>query len=270
MVATWCATAPIVDSVKGVKGVPAYYCQHHEPIFFFSPEEQKFVAETYKLNTNLIANSPWLQKTLKEKYDRESTLIVPGVDMETFTNTPSLNSKEMPKAETDVPLKVLAFSSITPFKGFYDTVLPAFQFVHRALGRKVEFHLYGNPALETPNVPTIKHGSLSDLELAELYRNCDLFVSGSWAESSPLPHLESMASGTPVVCTEYGTEHYGEALVRVKPRAPRLLGETILSVLDNAELRGKMSLLGSETVKEFTWQRTVNETEQFFKELIGE
>ena len=270
VVATWCATAPIVDSVKGIKGVPAYYCQHHEPIFFFTPEEQQFVADTYKLNTNLIANSPWLQNILKDVYGKESTLIVPGVDTQTFTPKGRVNALEMPKAETDVPLKVLAFSSQTSFKGFYDTVLPAFQFVHRALGRKVEFHLYGNPALEVPNVPVIKHGGLSDLELAELYRNCDLFVSGSWAESSPLPHLEAMASGCPVVCTEYGTEHYGEALVRIKPRAPRLLGETILSVLDNAELRGKMSLLGSETVKEFTWQKTVDNAEQFFKGIIGE
>jgi glycosyltransferase involved in cell wall biosynthesis len=271
VVATWCATAPIVDSIKGVKGVPAYYCQHHEPIFFFTPEEQKFVESTYRLNTNYIVNSPWLQQILKEKYGQESTLIVPGVDSHVFTKNPTLNSKEMPKSETDAPLKILAFASMTPFKGFYDTVLPAFNFVHRALGKKVEFHIYGNldPSIKYP-VPIFSHNNLTDPQLAELYRSCDLFVSGSWAESSPLPHLESMASGLPVVCTEYGTEHYGEALVRVKPRAPRLLGETILQVLENVELRTKMSVLGAESVKQFTWQNTVTQAEQYFKNLIGE
>lgn len=270
--ATWCATAPIVDAVKGLKGVPAYYCQHHEPIFFFTPQEQQFVASTYQLQSlNLIANSPWLQNILKEKYNRESTLIVPGVDTKTFVNTPTLNTKEMPTSETDSPLKILAFSSITPFKGFYDVTLPAFNYVHRVYGRKVEFHLYGNPEMPIPYAfPVVKHGNLSDAELAELYHSCDLYVSGSWAESSPLPHLEAMASGCPVVTTELGSEHYGEALVRVKPRAPRVLGEVILQVLANHSLREKMSLLGAETVKDFTWRNTVDKAEQYFKTLIGE
>lgn len=270
LVATWCATAPIVDAIKGLKGVPAYYCQHHEPIFFFTPEEQHFVESTYRLNTNYIANSPWLQTILKEKYGKESTLIVPGVDSKVFSKTPTLNDAKKPQPE-NTPLKVLAFASMTPFKGFYDTVLPAFNYVYRKLGGKVEFHIYGNldPSIKYP-VPIMAHNNLTDMQLAELYRSCDLFVSGSWAESSPLPHLEAMACGCPVVCTQYGTEHYGEALVRVQPRAPRLMGETILAVLANPELRTKMSLLGAETVKQFTWQNTVNQAEQYFKTLIGE
>lgn len=270
VVATWCATAPIVDAVKGLKGVPAYYCQHHEPIFFFTPEEQQYVESTYRLNTNYIANSPWLQTILKEKYGKESTLIVPGVDTKVFTKTPTLNGAKKPQPE-NAPLKILAFASMTPFKGFYDTVLPAFNYVYRKLGSKVEFHIYGNidPATKYP-IPIFSHNNLTDPELAELYRNCDLFVSGSWAESSPLPHLESMACGTPVVCTEYGTEHYGEALVRVKPRAPRLMGETILAVLANEKLRAEMSQLGVLTAQEFTWQKTVDNAEQYFKSIIGE
>lgn len=271
LVATWCATAPIVDAIKGLKGVPAYYCQHHEPIFFFTPEERHFVESTYRLNTNYIANSPWLQAILKEKYGKESTCIVPGVDSKVFSKTPTLNTHKMPTSETDAPLKVLAFASMTPFKGFYDTVLPAFNFVHRALGKKVEFHIYGNldPTAKYP-VPIICHRDLTDLKLAELYRGCDLFVSGSWAESSPLPHLEAMACGCPVVCTQFGTEHYGDALIRVQPRAPRQLGAVILEVLEHADLRTKMSLLGAETVKQFTWQNTIDQAEHYFKGLIGE
>ncbi len=272
LVATWCATAPIVDQIKGVKGTPVYYCQHHEPIFFFTPQEQQFVVDTYRLQSlNLIANSPWLQKILKETYGRESTLIVPGVDQQVFCRKGRGNTHELPTDEKGAPLKVLAFASQTPFKGFYDTVLPAFQWVHRALGDRVEFHVYGNvaDAAKLP-VPLKVHGGLSDVELAELYRGCDLFVSGSWAESSPLPHLEAMACGTPVVSTMYGTEHYGESLVRVKPRAPRILGNAILDVLQNRDLREKMSLLGTEEVKPFTWQHTVNQAEAYFKSLVGE
>ncbi|MGD6850754.1 MAG: glycosyltransferase family 4 protein [Candidatus Bathyarchaeia archaeon] len=302
LVATWCATAPLVDQVKGQKGTPAYYCQHHEPIFFFRPEEQEFVAATYRLNLNLIANSPWLAGVLKEKYGRTSSLIVPGVDQTVFKPNAAVASAkhdadverekafadykdklqavvkpdDLPQLGKCAPFKVLAFASQTPFKGLFDTVLPALNHVYRLLGDAVEFHLFG----ALPHAPVgyperflqkiVMHNPKSDTELAELYGGADLVVSGSWAESSPLPHLEAMACGTPVVCTEYGTEHYGDALVRVPPRAPRLLGDTVFKVLANRELREKMRLLGLEDVKQFTWQNTVDGAERFFKELVGE
>ena len=300
LVATWCATAPIVDQMKGYKGTPAYYCQHHEPIFFFSPQEQEFAASTYRLNLDLIANSPWLQRQLKDKYNRESSLIVPGVDQETFKVYQeeaaarrdadaerekafkkynkqlgaAVKPQDLPKLKCD-PFKVLAFASQTPFKGLYDTVLPSMYYVHRLLGDAVEFHLYGS--LQKPiGYPDkflskiVVHTGLTDTQLAQLYCSCDLYVSGSWAESSPLPHLEAMACGCPVVCTEPGTEHYGESLARVEPRTPRVMGELILQVLGNRELREKMRLLGLEDVKKFTWQNTVAKAEAYFKGLVGE
>ena len=48
------------------------------------------------------------------------------------------------------------------------------------------------------------------------------------------------------------------------------MGELILQVLGNRELRKKMRLLGLETVKQFTWQNTVAKAEAYFKSLVGE
>jgi len=261
VVASWCMTAYIVDAVKGRKGVSTYYCQHYEPIFFIRPEEQVTADKTYDLPLTLIVNSPWLQQQLKEKHNRESKVIVPGVNHEVFQQKPVQKNPNI--------LRVMAFASSMPFKGFYDTVLPAFQFVSRRLGN-VEFHLFGNTDLPVPyEFKVAKHGRLKDSELAELYNNCDLFVSGSWAESSPLSHLEAMACGCPVVSTPFGTEHFGVAIERVPPRAPRVLGAKIVEVLGNSQKRAEMARRGLTDVQEFSWDRTVDAVERFFKGLLG-
>ena len=263
VVATWCMTAYVVDSVKGRKGIPAYYCQHYESIFFFSQEEKEAVAKTYDLPLNLIANSPWLQQQLQEKHKHESKLIVPGVDLNIFKPA----EREPPgKGE---PFKVLAFASNTLFKGFYDTVLPAFHYVSKRKPN-VQFHVYGKDLPIPYDFKVEKHQCLKDSELAELYNSCDLFVSGSWAESSPLPHLEAMACGCPVLSTAIGTEHYGEAIVRARPRSPRAFAQAILAMTEAPKLFRELSKLGCKTAKQFPWQKTVDVAEAFFKELIGE
>jgi glycosyltransferase involved in cell wall biosynthesis len=253
-------TAYIVDALKGQKGVPVYYCQHYEPIFFIRPQEQMISGKTYDLPLNLIANSPWLQQQLKENHNRESRLIVPGVNHDVF-------KQNLVQKNSDT-FKVIAFGSSTPFKGLYDTLLPAFQFVSRHLDN-VEFHFFGNKDLVIPyEFKTVNHGKLADAELAELYNSCDLFVSGSWAESSPLPHLEAMACGCPVLSTQIGSEHYGYGIERVLPRAPRVLGTRIIELLGNPEKRAMMTEQALLDVQNFSWSRTVDAVENFFEDLL--
>ena len=65
-------------------------------------------------------------------------------------------------------------------------------------------------------------------ELAQLYANCDIYVSASWWESFGLPPLEAMASGSVVVMTDSrGSRDYAihnfNCLV-VPPRRPATAG----------------------------------------------
>lgn len=269
LVATWFATAYLVDQVKGRKGIPAYYCQHYETIFFQSEQERQEVAKTYDLPFNLIANSPWLQQMLKELHKRESTLIVPAVNQTVFQ--PKIRSFEKQK---DEPFKILAFASPTLFKGFYDTVLPAFHMVSRYVGN-AEFHIFGNPPAELPypeafTKKVICHKVPKDEDLAKLYQEMDMFVSGSYAESSPLPHLEAMASYCPVVCTTFGTEHYGSGLKRELPKRPRDLALDIIELTQTPDRLKEMAEQALKDVKPLTWEATVEANEKFLKGLVGE
>ena len=259
--ATFCWTAFPVDAVKGRKGIPAYYCQHYEPYFFMDEEHKKRAAETYDLPLNLIANSPWLQGVLKERHGRDSFLVVPGVDTDVF--------KPHSVKRDEESFKILSFTSLTPFKGLYDTTLAALHHVSRYT-KNLEVHFYGNKNITVPyDFNYVHHGFLSDEELSKLYSSCDLYVGGSWAESSPLPPLEAMASGCPVVNTNVGADHYGDAIRYVIPRAPRWMGGEILRLIKHPEELVEMRKKGLENVKRFTWDRTADRAEAFFRELTG-
>ena len=261
VVATWCQTAFVVDTVKGRKGIPVYYCQHDESLFFPDQKNKDMVKKTYGLPLNIIANSPWLAAVLKAYYKRDSVTIIPGVDQKTF-------KPRKTKKESDV-FKVMLFATKAYFKGFYDTTLPAVYFLSRNVP-KTEVHIYGAELPIPYKFKTVHHGRISDKELAKLYGNCDVYVSGSHAESSPLPHLEAMACGCPIVTTIFGSEHYGNSLRRVVPRAPRVMGEALVDLAMNRDQLAKMRKQGLKDVKPFTWERTAECVELYLKGLLGE
>ncbi len=57
-----------------------------------------------------------------------------------------------------------------------------------------------------PNAPKISYldATLTDEQMAELYRSCDVFVSPYRGEGFSLPSLEAMACGLPVIVTQGG------------------------------------------------------------------
>jgi glycosyltransferase involved in cell wall biosynthesis len=104
----------------------------------------------------------------------------------------------------------------------------------------------------------------TDDQLAELYSQSDIFASPSWYEGFPLPPLEAMSCGTPVVTTRIGAEDYaadGENALIVEPRKPEQMAAEILRILNDPNLRDKLVSNGIETAKKLTWDETANKVE---------
>ncbi|MBI4198901.1 MAG: glycosyltransferase, partial [Chloroflexi bacterium] len=86
--------------------------------------------------------------------------------------------------------------------------------------------------------------------------------------------LESMACGTPVVCTDGGP---GRELVEdgvtgyvVPPNDPKALGERIACLLDDAARAAAMGRLGRERVLErFTWQAVAERCLDIYQGAAG-
>jgi len=259
-VATFCFTAFSVFASD--KGIPFYHMQHYEPLFFDDPYLKKMAEETYYLPLKKIANSTWLKNLMKEKYGYDLPVVNPGIDLNVFY--PREVERETNK------MRVMCFGKQAIWKGFPEA-LKAMELVMKKRN-DIEFVVYGakQPSYKSYVQYTFIR-SPSDDELAKLYSSADIVICPSWYESFPLYPQEAMACGAPVVTTRYGTEDYAfheKNCLVVPPKDPKALADTILRLLDDENLREKFRKEGPKTMKQFTWDKTVNKIEKLFEKAL--
>lgn len=258
-VATWCFTAyPVALSDAKRK---FYYIQMHEPVFFSNSIMRFLATRSYSLPLKMITNSTWLHDLILEEYGKESCVVLNAIDTEMFKPK---KVKPFRKGMT-----ILCQHKDFPWKGM-DVLFKAMKIVNRK--RKVHLVFYG---LQAPkNMPGNWSWvpSPSDEDLVNLYNSVDMVVCPSLAESFPLPPLEAMACGTPVVTTDAGTGDYaidGKNSIVVPRGDVNALAEGILKVLGSPSLRKRLSREGIKTAKKFKWADSVTEVEKIFEEALG-
>ncbi len=111
-------------------------------------------------------------------------------------------------------------------------------------------------------------GRLSDADLAAAYRGAIASVMPSHYEGFGLPVIESMACGTPVVCSNVTSlpEVAGEAAVLVEPTAEGIAAG-LLKVLSDSSLREDLSKRGIARAATFTWETAAGKVRAVFDEL---
>jgi alpha-1,3-rhamnosyl/mannosyltransferase len=114
-------------------------------------------------------------------------------------------------------------------------------------------------------------GYLDDEQLCALYSSCSLFVYPSLYEGFGLPPLEAMACGAPVLASKIPSiaEVVGTAARLIDPLDVDQIAKTIEELLDNGQLRNEMVQAGTEHVKEFSWERTCEQSREVYREAIA-
>lgn len=262
-VATFCFTAYAV--YRSAKGIPFYYIQHFEPLFFSLDTYlcQK-ARETYHLPLEWVVNSSWVNEKLRDTVGRKGPIIVPGVDTSVFF------PREIEK-KGDKKV-VIALGKGDKIKGL-KYLFKALEIIREKCSLRLELVLYGNePHLARLSpIPTKYVVKPSDEELAKLYSTADVAVTSSLYESSPLPPLEAMGCGTPIVTTRYGTEDYCIDEVNclvTPPQDSKNLAKVILKILEDNDLAEKLVKDGLKTATQLTWERTTEKVEKTFKQAL--
>jgi glycosyltransferase involved in cell wall biosynthesis len=114
-------------------------------------------------------------------------------------------------------------------------------------------------------------GYLSDEQLCALYSSCSVFVYPSLYEGFGLPPLEAMACGAPVITSNIPVlkETVEKAACLVDPVNAQELAFAILQLLQDRRAGEKLSLLGQEHVRKFTWERTACLTLEVYRQVLG-
>jgi glycosyltransferase involved in cell wall biosynthesis len=229
----------------------------------------KEIESIYALPTVKAAISKHLAELIERRFRQKCFLIQSGIDPSIF----------YPDEERiwggSGKIRILSVGPISVgFKGIPDT-LQSIKIL-KDKGIKLEFtRVSTHPPSEREEVGKVVdhyHINLKEKEMAELYRNTDIFISSSLeGEGLGLPALEALASGVPSIFTEISS--YKNFDVRrdfayfVPTHRPDRIAEGVLTFVEDRRLRERCRERGIAVSKEFTLERTKKDLLNFIKEL---
>jgi glycosyltransferase involved in cell wall biosynthesis len=203
------------------------------------------------------------------------TVVPVGVDHAVFRPRPELSP---------VPGRIMVTSSSdVPMKG----LVPLLEAVAKLrTEREIELVVIGNPrpdgrvarTIERLGLAPVVHcvSGISDDELAQNYAQAQVAVVPSLYEGFSLPAIEAMACGVALVATTGGAlpeviGDHGVTGLLVPPNDPEALASAIRRLLDDDELRRRLSAAGRERVLgRFTWQVTAKGTAAEYRALLAD
>lgn len=113
-------------------------------------------------------------------------------------------------------------------------------------------------------------GFVTDAELAEAYHTADLLTHPSRYEGFGLQLIEAMRAGTPVLCTDGGSqpEVAGNAAVIVKAGDVEAFAAAAADILLSPEKQVAMRERGLVRADAFTWDATASATLSLYRDLL--
>ena len=258
-VATWWETAfPVwLSSVRN--GIPVYFISEFETWFY--PNDvvaQSSVVACYRKEFRNITISPYNLDEL-QNIGLTATIIPCGYDSQTYRPLKSV------AREKDVLLGV----GRTFFQKNFEMTYQAW----RSLAEKrPRMWLFGfEPELAKRDSKITYFKKPSNKEVNEIYNKATVFMQTSRHEGFCLPILEAMAAGCPVICTDaHGNRGFCEneknCLV-IGQDDIQGANKAIERLLNDEDLRKKLSQNALKTVKEYKWDRIMDKSEAFFKSV---
>lgn len=114
-------------------------------------------------------------------------------------------------------------------------------------------------------------GYIPDEDIPALYNGAEIFVYPSFYEGFGLPVLEAMQCGTPVITSNISSmpEIGGDACYYIEPKSLDDLTRGLEKIIENTDLRKKMSQKGIERAKQFSWEKCAKETLRIYTQTAG-
>ena len=263
IVATWWANAYDVNNYGPDKGEKFYFIRHYE--IWGGPKD--LVDKTYTLPLHKIVTSTWLKNLIEKKFNVSVLGPVPnGVNFKLFY-------KERENFECHDPKRVGMLYRRAKWKGMKDG-LEAFLIAKKNYPN-IQLVLFG----EKPTPDDMKiikkidnvefHKFPYKEKLRKIYNSLDIFVFPSHCEGFGNPPMEAMACGVACVTTNVGAvPDYtipGKTALVSPPKDPETLAQNIIELLENENKRKQIAKNAYNYIKQFTWDKAVEQLERIFK-----
>jgi glycosyltransferase involved in cell wall biosynthesis len=113
-------------------------------------------------------------------------------------------------------------------------------------------------------------GYLPNEDVAPLMSQAIAYLFPSWYEGFGIPNLEAMAAGTVLVTSDIPVHHevVGEAGLFVPPEEPQAWARALEWIVSDVTLRSDLIAKGTERVKQFSWQKTAEQTWEVLRSLV--
>jgi L-malate glycosyltransferase len=254
-------TAYAAEKLSQKKGRKFYFVQHYETLW---TRKKKEAEKTYQMNFEKIVISDWLQSILLENFSQPSNVLVTPVDEKQFTKKEKLWND---------PPKVCLMHHDYDWKGYNDAI----DSVRQSLCQNPNFKIaiFGEK-LKDPI--SLRQNAGFDFEyfyrptgnaIRDLFLNCDIYLCPSWYEGLGMPAMEAMASRCALVTTDTGGSRnyafHGQTALVSKPKDTKALTKNLSELIENFELRKKLSENGYNKIKEFDWDKNCRQLMKIFE-----
>ena len=114
-------------------------------------------------------------------------------------------------------------------------------------------------------------GFVEDQWLPAIYANAFSFIYPSLHEGFGLPPLEAMSCGTPVLLSNASSlpEVGGDAALYFDPLSTEAIEESIEKIIFDIDLQKTMSEKSLIQSKQFSWDKTAQQTEEVYAKVLG-
>ena len=221
----------------------------------------------------IVTPSLWLKKCVEESFlkNKDIRLIYNGIDLETFKKTDKSEARKTLQLPQNK--KIVLFSANggvkNPFKGG-KFVFEAFEKLKNR--NDILFLNIGGDSNQTSE-NWLDFGYVSKPEtVAKIYSAADIYLFPTLADNCPLTAIESLACRLPVVTFETGgvpeiVENNKTGFV-VGYKNGEMLTSALEKLLDDDDLREKMSENAIEASKKFAKEKMTQEYFELYKELL--
>lgn len=220
----------------------------------------------YRKPVHLLAVSEIVQKALKEVYNRSAQYFPVDIDTDLYHPKDSKNN--------EIPVVLFVGYPLKEHKGFhlaYKVLEAAHQIGIRFKAQVVsqaDFILGEEPSFELEKIIDPAQD-----ELAQIYKNADVFLLTSLYESLSLPPLEAMASGTAVIAMDCGGINAyaepGENMLLCDQGDTFSMLYALQHLLQNPGAREELALRGRETALRFSFSEVVAQWENCLYKIIS-